>query len=81
MATIAKATHSPKAHNYTIVSISCDYACTVALTQYTQLQAFEWYTEGGGKHWGTITELIPKLSDFGITALWIPRKSEIPIIT
>lgn len=46
--------------------------------QHTQLQAFEWYSEGGGKHWGTISDLIPKLSDFGITALWIPRKLENP---
>ena len=41
-----------------------------------QLQAFEWYSEGDGKHWGTLSDLIPKLCDFGITALWIPRKLE-----
>lgn len=38
-----------------------------------QLQGFEWYTEGGGNHWKTLTELTPTLSDFGITAMWIPR--------
>jgi alpha-amylase len=43
------------------------------LNEDVQLQIFEWYTEGGGNHWKAITELAPKLADFGITAMWIPR--------
>lgn len=34
---------------------------------YTMLQAFEWYTPGGGKHWKTLQNEIPKLADIGIT--------------
>lgn len=34
---------------------------------YTMLQAFEWYVPGGGKHWKTLQDEIPKLADIGIT--------------
>ena len=47
--------------------------CVAMVNEDIQLQIFEWYLEGGGKHWKTIAELTPKLSDFGITAMWIPR--------
>ncbi|CAK5272794.1 unnamed protein product, partial [Mycena citricolor] len=39
---------------------------------YTMLQAFEWYSEGGGKHWKTITERVPEFASMGLTALWLP---------
>ncbi|KAG8934554.1 hypothetical protein FRC02_009766 [Tulasnella sp. 418] len=39
---------------------------------YTMLQAFEWYVEGGGKHWKKLTAEIPRLSQMGITAMWLP---------
>ncbi|KAG9018168.1 hypothetical protein FRB90_012012 [Tulasnella sp. 427] len=39
---------------------------------YTILQAFEWYIEGGGKHWKTLKDQIPILAEMGITALWLP---------
>lgn len=39
---------------------------------YTMLQAFEWYVEGGGKHWKKLEEEVPRLSDIGITAMWLP---------
>jgi len=39
---------------------------------FTMIQAFEWYGEGGGKHWDKLTELAPKLADWGLTAMWVP---------
>ncbi|KAG8907700.1 hypothetical protein FRC01_007598 [Tulasnella sp. 417] len=39
---------------------------------YTILQAFEWYSEGGGKHWKMLQGQIPRLADMGVTALWLP---------
>ncbi|KAG8823804.1 hypothetical protein FRC19_003107 [Serendipita sp. 401] len=39
---------------------------------FTMLQAFEWYTEGGGKHWSKLAKLAPDLGSTGFTAFWIP---------
>ncbi|KAG9049562.1 hypothetical protein FS837_009900 [Tulasnella sp. UAMH 9824] len=39
---------------------------------YTIIQAFEWYSEGGGKHWKLLQNQIPRLAEMGITALWLP---------
>ncbi|KAJ7154655.1 alpha-amylase [Mycena filopes] len=39
---------------------------------YTMLQAFEWYVEGGGKHWNRIEKLAPDLASMGVTAMWLP---------
>ena len=73
MAAVANATYSSKDHNYTMVFDTAFYSMYTTLSEDIQLQIFEWYTEGGGNHWKAITELTPKLSDFGITAMWIPR--------
>jgi len=43
-----------------------------AIENHTMLQAFEWGTEGGGRHWNKLRDLAPTLSQMGITALWIP---------
>jgi alpha-amylase len=39
-----------------------------------QIQAFEWYVEGGGAHWKRIEKLVPELSSIGVTAMWLPRE-------
>ncbi|KAF5356527.1 hypothetical protein D9758_008261 [Tetrapyrgos nigripes] len=39
---------------------------------YTMIQAFEWYCEGGGVHWKKLAKRAPELASFGITAMWIP---------
>lgn len=39
---------------------------------YTMLQGFEWYTPGGGQHWRWLADNADRLSDMGITAIWIP---------
>ncbi|KAJ7150950.1 alpha-amylase [Mycena crocata] len=39
---------------------------------YTMLQAFEWYIEGGGVHWNRIKDLVPELALMGVTAMWLP---------
>ncbi|KAF8586977.1 glycoside hydrolase family 13 protein, partial [Ramaria rubella] len=39
---------------------------------YTLLQGFEWYVEGGGIHWNKVKEHVPKLADMGISAIWLP---------
>ncbi|BFZ55651.1 hypothetical protein PYCC9005_002692 [Savitreella phatthalungensis] len=38
----------------------------------TMLQAFEWYTPGGGKHWSTLSRKVDELAGMGISAMWIP---------
>ncbi|CAG7850656.1 Alpha-amylase {ECO:0000269/PubMed:11997021, ECO:0000269/PubMed:12915728, ECO:0000269/PubMed:14632998}; AltName: Full=1,4-alpha-D-glucan glucanohydrolase; AltName: Full=BLA; Flags: Precursor [Serendipita indica DSM 11827] len=47
---------------------------------FTLLQAFEWYTKGGGKHWKKFNEISKELSLAGITAYWIspPTKAANP---
>jgi hypothetical protein len=39
----------------------------------TLLQAFEWYTEAGGKHISNLVNVLDDLARMGITAMWIPR--------
>ncbi|KAJ7858203.1 alpha-amylase [Mycena leptocephala] len=39
---------------------------------YTMLQAFEWYVDGGGVHWKRIEKLVPELASMGMTAMWLP---------
>ncbi|KAF8217704.1 alpha-amylase [Mycena galopus ATCC 62051] len=39
---------------------------------YTMLQAFEWYAEGGGVHWKRIEKMVPELASIGVTAMWLP---------
>ncbi|EUC63189.1 glycoside hydrolase family 13 protein [Rhizoctonia solani AG-3 Rhs1AP] len=39
---------------------------------YTMLQAFEWYSPGGGVHWNKLKGLVPGLASMGVTAFWIP---------
>lgn len=39
---------------------------------YTMMQAFEWYTQGEGKHWKWLGENAKRFADIGITAVWIP---------
>ncbi|KAJ7636910.1 alpha-amylase [Roridomyces roridus] len=39
---------------------------------YTMLQAFEWYIDGGGVHWKRIADLVPELASMGMTAMWLP---------
>lgn len=36
------------------------------------LQAFEWFTPGGGQHWKTLAAKADELASAGITAVWIP---------
>lgn len=42
------------------------------VSNYTAMQAFEWHTEGGGKHWNWLKEKAPEFGEMGITAVWIP---------
>lgn len=37
------------------------------------MQGFEWYSEGGGKHWKMVKDHAKALGDMGITAIWLPR--------
>ncbi|KAJ3899733.1 alpha-amylase [Lentinula edodes] len=39
---------------------------------YTMIQAFEWYSEGGGVHWNKLAKIAPELADMGFTAMWFP---------
>lgn len=39
---------------------------------YTMMQAFEWYTQGEGKHWQWLGDNAKRFADMGITAVWIP---------
>lgn len=39
---------------------------------FTMMQAFEWYTPGGGTQWKWLAENAARFSDIGITALWLP---------
>ncbi|KAG8864525.1 hypothetical protein FRB96_005028 [Tulasnella sp. 330] len=39
---------------------------------YTLLQAFEWYVDGKGVHWKKLEQQVPRLSEIGITAMWLP---------
>ncbi|KAF8757223.1 Alpha amylase, catalytic domain [Rhizoctonia solani] len=39
---------------------------------YTMVQAFEWYSPGGGVHWNTLKDRVQELSDMGVTAMWLP---------
>ncbi|SJX66056.1 probable alpha-amylase [Sporisorium reilianum f. sp. reilianum] len=39
---------------------------------YTMCQAFEWYTQGEGKHWQWLGDNAKRFADMGITAVWIP---------
>ncbi|KAJ6532771.1 alpha-amylase [Mycena vulgaris] len=39
---------------------------------YTMLQSFEWYIEGGGVHWKRIEKMVPELASMGVTAMWLP---------
>ncbi|CAE6419588.1 unnamed protein product, partial [Rhizoctonia solani] len=39
---------------------------------YTMLQAFEWYSPGGGVHWNMLKDRVQELSSMGITAMWLP---------
>jgi alpha-amylase len=43
---------------------------------YTMLQAFEWYIDGGGVHWKRIEKLVPELASMGMTAMWLPRTDD-----
>ncbi|UZJ50717.1 hypothetical protein CBS101457_000037 [Exobasidium rhododendri] len=38
----------------------------------TMMQAFEWYTPGGGNHWTWLANNAERFADMGITALWVP---------
>ncbi|PWN24529.1 thermostable alpha-amylase [Jaminaea rosea] len=38
----------------------------------TMLQAFEWYTPGGGTHWEWLASQAPRFASLGITAVWLP---------
>jgi len=49
-----------------------DYHSNRENSNYTMLQAFEWYSEGGGVHWKKLIAKLPELAEMGITALWIP---------
>ncbi|KIY63156.1 glycoside hydrolase family 13 protein [Cylindrobasidium torrendii FP15055 ss-10] len=39
---------------------------------YTMMQAYEWYSEGGGKHWNLLNSKLDEFADMGITAMWLP---------
>lgn len=43
-----------------------------AEANFTMLQAFEWYTPGGGNHWTWLASNAQRFADMGITAVWIP---------
>ncbi len=50
----------------------------------SQIQAFEWYSEGNGVHWKKIADVSPELGEMGITAMWLPRmlsKTSLPFHT
>lgn len=37
-----------------------------------RIQAFEWYSAGGGKHWQTVKSHLSDWADFGLTSMWLP---------
>lgn len=39
---------------------------------HTILQAFEWYTPGGGNHWRWLHDNAERFAAMGLTALWLP---------
>ncbi|KAK1922270.1 putative alpha-amylase [Papiliotrema laurentii] len=39
---------------------------------FTMMQYFEWYAEGGGVHWKKYEKESERLADMGITACWLP---------
>lgn len=43
-----------------------------AQTNFTMIQAFEWYSAGGGKHWQTVKSHLSDWADFGLTSMWLP---------
>lgn len=60
----------PDQENFTMVWVDMS-RCPES--NFLQLQAFEWYCEGGGKHWNLLKEEAPTLASMGITSLWLPR--------
>jgi len=38
----------------------------------TMLEAFEWYSEGQGRHWNLLQQLMPSIKAIGIDNAWIP---------
>lgn len=36
------------------------------------LEAFEWYSQGEGRHWAHLTRLMPLLKSIGIDNAWLP---------
>ena len=69
------ATAEQKKANFTMVSPIMTLDSYLLIACRMQLQAFEWYSEGNGVHWKKLKDLVPKLAEIGITAVWIPRKS------
>ncbi|KAF8320734.1 putative alpha-amylase [Clavulina sp. PMI_390] len=51
---------------------NADYVQRSPDSNFTMMQAFEWYCEGGGVHWDKLSEKSTELANWGITALWIP---------
>ncbi|GAA6005838.1 hypothetical protein JCM10207_007245 [Rhodosporidiobolus poonsookiae] len=41
-------------------------------SNYTMMQGFEWFTEGGGTYYKTMKERAAELGEMGITAIWLP---------
>ena len=83
MARVANAEYTGRKHNENFTLVRRPLSCLNdnQLTSGIQLQAFEWYTEGGGKHWSKLKSLAPELGLTGITALWIPREFSPPTLT
>ncbi|ESK92575.1 glucan -alpha-maltohexaosidase precursor [Moniliophthora roreri MCA 2997] len=55
------------------MSVDANVAYSSAKEQnYTMIQAFEWYSKGGGAHWKKLASKVPELASLGITAMWIP---------
>lgn len=36
------------------------------------IEAFEWYSEGGGRHWKYLQDLIPLFKSIGMDNVWLP---------
>jgi alpha-amylase len=64
-----------KDSNFTMASFHLDLTDSNLELISSQLQAFEWYSEGKGVHWNKLKDIVPKLAGMGITAMWIPRKA------
>ncbi|RYY53681.1 MAG: alpha-amylase, partial [Chitinophagaceae bacterium] len=41
-------------------------------TNPTMLQFFEWYCQGGGRHWSHLESQVPFIKESGFSSVWLP---------